>query len=113
MGASGLATHDHALANCSEWWPKMQAVYREFANANQLECILWQCPPSLHCTIKSLHNLNILCQALAEDPSMRHVFEFRHKSWYESGDLLRILEKHRCCLAWLNLHEESARTFVD
>lgn len=55
-----------------------------------LEVILWQLPPSLR------SDAGLLDAFLAVlPPSPRRVVEFRHPSWWEDGETVRVLRRHR------------------
>ena len=62
----------------------------------QLGCLLWQLPANLH---KDLSKLDSFSETL--DMSMKHVFEFRHASWFDKEvfDLLEENELGYCILS--------------
>ena len=53
----------------------------------KLSTVLWQLPATLH---KDLPRLNLFLLALQQWPEVRHVVEFRHRSWFddETADCL-------------------------
>eukprot|EP00927_Polykrikos_kofoidii_P054755 TRINITY_DN49129_c0_g1_i1.p1 TRINITY_DN49129_c0_g1~~TRINITY_DN49129_c0_g1_i1.p1 ORF type:complete len:678 (-),score=84.16 TRINITY_DN49129_c0_g1_i1:151-2184(-) len=108
---SRVATHDHRLAGGHEWWPELWAKYNEFLENGVLAAVLWQCPPSLRCTSDTLLSLEKLCTQLSQTQA-RHVFEFRHESWYGREDVYETLQRHGCCLAWLHITEPSAAAWA-
>ena len=46
----------------------------------KLSAVLWQLPATLH---KDLPRLNLFLQALQQWPEVRHIVEFRHRSWFD------------------------------
>eukprot|EP00928_Gymnodinium_smaydae_P057044 TRINITY_DN40314_c0_g1_i2.p1 TRINITY_DN40314_c0_g1~~TRINITY_DN40314_c0_g1_i2.p1 ORF type:complete len:513 (+),score=59.17 TRINITY_DN40314_c0_g1_i2:54-1592(+) len=107
------ATHKHELRNPEDWWPRLRTAYGYFQEYGVLTACLWQLPPFLRCCEQSLSDLDKLCTLLSKDAGMRHVFEFRHASWYDSEEALSILERHGCCLAWLNLNDDKSKAWTD
>ncbi len=55
---------------------------------NKLEVVLWQLPPNFRLNLKSLTDFIQMIQIYP----MRHVFEFRHKSWINKK-VFRLLEE--------------------
>jgi len=111
--ASRLATHDKRLACANNWWPLLREAYDEFVIRGVLAAVLWQFAPTHRCSPESIQNLQELCCLLSTWTGTRHVFEFRHESWYRSTSVLEILREHGCCLAWLNLHDPQAKEWTD
>ncbi len=73
-----------------------------------LGCILWQLPANLH---QNLSKLEVFCDCLNQQ--MRHVIEFRHKSWFDPSvyDILKNKGVGYCMLsAPGELPEESLAT---
>lgn len=111
--ASRLATHERQLEGAEEWWPQLRAAYGEFQKQGVLAAVLWQCAPSFKCSAGTLKSLESLCKLLCSWTGTRHVFEFRHSSWYKSEAALEVLRLHGCCLAWLNLCDKDATQWTD
>jgi uncharacterized protein YecE (DUF72 family) len=86
LKASKQITHNKKLAEVED----DLGVFCQRARilGDQLGCILFQLPPSLH---KDLGRLRSFLTLLPED--LRHAVEFRHDSWCDDS-VFRLLEKH-------------------
>jgi uncharacterized protein YecE (DUF72 family) len=92
---SRYITHIKRLHDCEE------AIQRLSENAQglkeKLEIILWQLPPSF---VYQKERLTVFSRLLAESPLLsrrRHVFEFRHASWFVP-EVAHLLEGYGFCL---------------
>lgn len=99
---SGHATHEMRLSYPERWWPWLWEHYRVFARAGVLAALLWQLPPSLPCTNDTLFALQVLARSI-KPCGIRHIFEFRHPSWYERPEVADICRQHGFCIAWVHL----------
>ena len=76
---SRYITHIKRLKDCGE----PVRAYRENAAGlgEKLACVLWQLPPMF---LFDGERLREFCQLLQDEfPEKRHVFEFRHESWFK------------------------------
>ncbi len=86
---SRFITHVKKLKDCEE------PLKIFFDNASKLKekmgVVLWQLPPNLKANVQKLNNFSSLLVKSAFSKRTRHVFEFRHKTWFceEVYDLLR------------------------
>ncbi|CAK9089403.1 Uncharacterized protein SCF082_LOCUS42182 [Durusdinium trenchii] len=114
---SGYATHSVALGDPTQWWPWLHAKYAPFVtelvNEGILVGLLWQLPPSFNCTEEHLRRLEILGQLLRSRSQrtawleLRHVFEFRHSSWFKSSALREIMRRHSLSLVSLHVMNDT------
>mmetsp|Transcript_66962 Transcript_66962/g.119035 ORF Transcript_66962/g.119035 Transcript_66962/m.119035 type:complete len:343 (+) Transcript_66962:2-1030(+) len=104
---SGHATHEMKLQAPDVWWPRLWECYGSFAQQGVLAALLWQLPPSLPCSDESLQRLGELAERVAVC-GVRHVFEFRHPSWYGNPEVIDICKRHSICIAWVHF-ENSTR----
>jgi uncharacterized protein YecE (DUF72 family) len=83
--ASRYLTHVKRLREVSAGAARLSERIEPLPEAGKLGPILWQLPENFHRDDERLAN------ALAELPSGRHAFEFRHESWFAPvvEDLLR------------------------
>jgi uncharacterized protein YecE (DUF72 family) len=79
-------THMKKLKDCQEALDTFIDLARRLKS--YLGPILYQLPPSLH---KDVPRLDAFLKLLPR--SLEHVFEFRHRSWYDE-DVLALLDRH-------------------
>eukprot|EP00927_Polykrikos_kofoidii_P060930 TRINITY_DN55827_c0_g1_i1.p1 TRINITY_DN55827_c0_g1~~TRINITY_DN55827_c0_g1_i1.p1 ORF type:complete len:587 (-),score=77.91 TRINITY_DN55827_c0_g1_i1:170-1930(-) len=107
---SVVATHENLLRHPTSWWPGLWEGYSELQQGGVLAALLWQCPPSLVYTEATLADLACLCKLLRETTgSIRHVFDFRQRSWYSEPRSIEVLRSHDICLAWLHVCNDGSR----
>jgi uncharacterized protein YecE (DUF72 family) len=89
--ASRYLTH---IKRLSGMHPGIERFYERIAPlqaAGRLACVLWQLPESFR------RDDERLADALAQLPSGRHAFEFRHRSWFTS-EVYELLSHHGAAL---------------
>jgi uncharacterized protein YecE (DUF72 family) len=84
--ANRFITHMKKLKDCEEALDTFIDLARRLKS--YLGPILYQLPPSLH---KDVPRLDAFLKLLPR--SIEHVFEFRHRSWYDE-DVLALLDRH-------------------
>lgn len=86
---SRFITHIKKLKDCEE--PLNVFFDNSSALKKKMGAILWQLPPNLRIDRQRLEEFSSLLLTLPISKKMRHVFEFRHESWFcqEIYDLLK------------------------
>jgi len=87
--ASRYITHVKRLRDCAE--PLDNFLSRARLLGPSLGPVLYQLPPNFHYKPENVERLTDFLSLLPQD--MRHVFEFRHDSWF-NADLLSLLRIH-------------------
>lgn len=83
-----VITHSHRLKNAEE----MVGRFRDSVSdlGERLHVVLWQLPPNM---VRNDERLRSFCEVLDDWPSVRHVIEFRHASWFDD-ETAAILATH-------------------
>ena len=89
--ASRYLTHIKRLTTLAEGWRRFYERIEPLAEAGKLGPVLWQLPANFHCDRERL------ADALAQLPTGRHCFEFRHPSWF-NDDVYAALRKRNAAL---------------
>ena len=81
----------------------LQGFLERIAPLRTLRVILWQVPPSLTCQPDLLDDFlarvdRHVGRVWTHRHRLRHAFEPRHASWWESDEVLRVLRRHRASL---------------
>lgn len=101
---SGYATHDVGLRDPASWWPWLRLKYAPFVNAGVLVGLLWQLPATFTCTEETCERLEALGSLLRSESQtgswlqLRHAFEFRDSSWFDSHRAGELMRRHRFTL---------------
>lgn len=109
---SCVAAYGTKFREFEKWWPAIHAEkYAKLEGSVARVSYLWQVPPSFQCNDETSKQLESLCKYMSSSSSgcakaSRHVVDFRHTSWYKA-EIYEILHKHRWCLAWLHLNNET------
>ena len=92
--ASRFITHVKRLKDCRE--PLDTFLGRARLLSEALGPVLYQLPPNFHCKPENVDRLTEFLSLLPHD--MRHVFEFRHDSWFNDDvfSLLRVYNAGFC-----------------
>jgi len=94
---SRYITHIKRLKDVKE--PLARLAQRIRPLAEQIDCVLWQLPPSMK---DSQQRLSAFCLALMKDSvfcGMKQVFEFRNETWFQRRTY-KILQEHGFCLCF-------------
>jgi len=92
---SRFITHVKRLKDCEEPLNIFFESARELKK--KMGVILWQLPPNLHVDIRKLEDFSSLLVRIPVSKKTRHVFEFRHKSWF-CQEIYGLLKKHNFSL---------------
>jgi uncharacterized protein YecE (DUF72 family) len=87
--ASRFITHIKRLKDCEE--PLEMFLGRARLLGDSLGPVLYQLPPNFHYKTQNVERLTEFLSLLPQD--IRHVFEFRHDSWF-NADLFSLLRIH-------------------
>jgi uncharacterized protein YecE (DUF72 family) len=87
--ASRFITHIKRLRDCEE--PLETFLGRARLLGEALGPVLYQLPPNFHCKPENMDRLADFLSLLPRD--VRHVFEFRHDSWF-NNDVFFLLRLH-------------------
>lgn len=101
---SRLVTHYKKLSEVEEI---VSRFYENLSNLKGLEVILWQLPPSMKSDPFLLDNF--LC---CLPKGMRYVIEFRHPSWWEDGEVVKVLSRHNAGFCGVS-HPKLPSRFID
>ena len=93
--ASRYITHVKRLKSPEKYVERFLAGIEPLSRARKLEAILWQLPPSFK---RDDERLDAALVAIRERAPGRHVFEFRHPTWFTT-DVYALLRSHRVALA--------------
>jgi len=100
---SRFITHIKRLKDSAE--PLETFFERATLIEEKLGVVLWQLPPSFSC---DLNRLEEFLKALAPWGTLRHAFEFRHRTWFckEVYQIIRSFNMSVCQADWPNLNVE-------
>lgn len=78
-----------------------RAKLQSYALCGGCVCILWQFPPSFHCSAATRKLVRSFVEA--STPEHYHAFEFRHSSWFDEGVADLFDGFPRCALAQIHV----------
>lgn len=99
-----IVTHRLRLKSVNN---EIEKFYSRMSGLPNLEVVLWQLPPSLHC------DPNLLKEFLTMLPlTPRPAIEFRHPSWWENEETKRVLNVKNAAFCGIS-HPKLPSTFPD